>query len=66
MLAAYERRHGASVSSWRSISEDGRFGGRCRIGGTSVGCSGTVDDAVIAGDGALLLRADEGVILAWG
>jgi alpha-glucosidase len=27
---------------------------------------GTVDDAAIAGDGALLLRADEGVILAAG
>jgi hypothetical protein len=27
---------------------------------------GTVDDAVMAGDGALLLRADEGVILTAG
>jgi hypothetical protein len=27
---------------------------------------GTIDDAVMAGDGALLLRADEGVILTAG
>jgi alpha-glucosidase len=66
-VLAYERRHGAERLIV-ALNLGGRplrltlpdWASQCRP------LLGTVDDAVIAGDGALLLRADEGVILTAG
>src|SRR5437660_11350355 len=66
-VLAYERRHGAD----RLIVALNLGGRRLRLtlpdwASQCRPLLGTIDDTVMAGDGSLLLRADEGVILTAG
>ena len=63
-MLAYERRHGAERLIV-ALNLGGRSH-RLQLPDWASNCRtllSTVDDAALAGDGALLLRADEGVIL---